>query len=284
MLNVVNGWPPEAIVRQLVTNPDVELVSFTGSVAVGKAIARMVAAEGNPIARYVPELGGNSAFVVMDDADPELAAQVAMSAFDNSGQRCTSIKRILAHERIADPFIEALVARAEKLVCGDPYDERTEMGTVIDEDAAKRIEGRVERAIEEGAVLRLGNRREGALYPPTVLDKVSPDSELVREETFGPVAPVIRVGSLEECISIVRAGRFRLAGGIATASEQTARRYADAIRVGQFSWNGPPSYRTENAPFGGFGDSGSGAKEGIVHATQGMLNLRTFYTHPGSAG
>ena len=102
---------------------------------------------------------------------------------------------------------------------------------------------------------------------------------IVNKETFGPVAPIIRINSLEECIKIVNGSKFKLAGAIATGSEETAIRYSNAICVGQFSWNGPPGYRTENAPFGGFGDSGNGEKEGIVHATEGLMRIRTYYQH-----
>lgn len=280
MLNVVTGRPAAAVVGALVTHPGVEVVSFTGSVEVGRSIARTMAAGGNELARFVPELGGNSAFVVMDDADLPAAARIALGAFDNAGQRCTSIKRILVHEAVADDFLELFLAEAGGLRCGDPWDPETDLGPVIDEAAAVEIERRVESALRSGARLLLGHRRRGALYPPTVLDQVTPDMELVRRETFGPVAPVLRVRSLEECISIVQSGRYRLAGAIATASEESARRYAEAIQVGQLSWNGPPGYRTESAPFGGFGDSGNGQKEGIVHATRSLLRLRTFYAHP----
>jgi putative phosphonoacetaldehyde dehydrogenase len=284
MLNVITGQPPAPVVKALVTHPAVQLVTFTGSVEVGKTIARMMSAGGKELVRYIPELGGNAAFVIMDDADLALAADIALGAFDNAGQRCTSIKRILLHEAVADEFIKLFLERVGRLRCGDPYDTDVDIGPVIDEEAAIRIENRVNAAIQAGAFLLMGNQRDGALYPPTVIDRVTPDMELVNRETFGPVALIIHVRALDECVEIVRAGRYRLAGAIATASEGTARRYADAIRVGQFSWNGPPGYRTENAPFGGFGDSGSGEKEGIVLATQSMLLLRTFYTHRSRSG
>ena len=102
---------------------------------------------------------------------------------------------------------------------------------------------------------------------------------LVIEETFGPIAPIIRVNSIDECIKIVNSSDFGLAGAICTNSFKTAKFYFDNIVVGQFSWNGPPGYRTENAPFGGYGCSGNGEKEGIIHATRGLTRLRTFYKH-----
>ncbi|MEE8583892.1 MAG: aldehyde dehydrogenase family protein [Acidobacteriota bacterium] len=278
MLAIVGGEKAE-VVESLVTCQGAELVSFTGSVEVGKAILRMMASRGNELAHYVPELGGNAALVVHKDADLALAARIALGAYDNAGQRCTAVKRILVHERVADDFLDLFLTATTGLAWGDPYDERTDLGPVIDEQAARRIEARVESALRHGARLLAGHRRQGALYAPTLLDRVRPDMELVRCETFGPAAPVMRVKSLEECIDIVRAGRFRLAGAIVTSDQDTARRYAKAIGVGQFSWNGPPGYRTESAPFGGFGDSGNGEKEGIIAATRSMLRLRTFYSH-----
>jgi acyl-CoA reductase-like NAD-dependent aldehyde dehydrogenase len=230
MLNVVTGLPPATIVSTLVTHPGVQLVAFTGSVEVGKAITRVMAEGGNELVRYIPELGGNSAFVIMEDADLSHAADIALGAFDNSGQRCTSIKRILLHGDVADEFIELFLERVEKLKCGDPYDPEMDLGTVIDEEAAIRIEKRVDAAIQSGACLLMGHERLGALYPPTVLDCVTPEMELVRCETFGPVAPIIRIDSLDGAIKIVCAGRYRLAGAIATASEETARRYAISVR------------------------------------------------------
>ncbi|HEX6036827.1 aldehyde dehydrogenase family protein [Longimicrobium sp.] len=279
LLNVVTGRPAEPIVRALVCDPRAELVSFTGSVAVGKAIARTMAEGGNELVRYLPELGGNAALVVLADADVERAARIALGAFDNAGQRCTAINRILVQEPVADAFTARLAELASALSYGDPWDERTDVGPVIDEASAIRIERAIDAALGDGARLLVGGSRAGAVVAPTVIDHVRPEMEIVRRETFGPVAPIVRIRSVDDAIRIVRADNHRLSGAIATRSEDAARAYAAAIRVGQFSWNGPPGYRTETAPFGGFGDSGNGEKEGIVHATRAHLHLRTFYRH-----
>lgn len=277
-LNVITG-DPEEIVPQLTGYSGLEVLSFTGSVRIGKLIARQMVANGNELARYIPELGGNAAFVILDDADLDLAVKVALGAFDNSGQRCTAIKRILVHREIAAEFTAQFLKEAQRLTAGDPLDPTIHTGTVIDEAAARQLESRVDAALSSGAQLLWGHKRRGALYPPTVLSQVRPDMELVTEESFGPIAPIIEIDSLEEAIDIVNRSRFKLAGAIATASESKAREYAAAIRVGQFSWNGPPGYRTEEAPFGGFGDSGNGEKEGIISAIKNFYRLRTFYTH-----
>ena len=278
-LTVVTGRPAAPLVHVLVCDPRVELVSFTGSVAVGRAIARDMAAHGNELVRYVPELGGNAALVVLADADVGLAARIALAAFDNAGQRCTAVNRILVERPAADDFVERLTELAAGLRWGDPFDPATDVGPVIDEHAARRVETAVGAALRAGAQLCLGGTRRGAVMAPTVLDHATPAMDVVRQEMFGPVAPVVRVGSMDECVAIVRADRHRLAGAIVTASEDAARAYATAVRVGQLSWNGPPGYRTEAAPFGGFGESGNGHKEGIVEATRTLLPLRTFYRH-----
>jgi acyl-CoA reductase-like NAD-dependent aldehyde dehydrogenase len=279
LLNVVTGRPAEPLVRALVCDPRAELVSFTGSVPVGRAIARTMAEGGNELVRYLPELGGNAAFVVLADADLERAARIALGAFDNAGQRCTAINRILVEAPVADAFAARLAELAAGLKFGDPWDPETDVGPVIDEASALRIQRAVDAAVSDGARLLAGGSRAGAVVAPTVIDHVRPEMEIVRRETFGPVAPIVRIRSVDDAVRIVRGDRHRLSGAIATQSEAAARAYAAAIRVGQFSWNGPPGYRTESAPFGGFGDSGNGEKEGIVHATRAMLHLRTFYRH-----
>src|SRR5262249_38325621 len=143
--------------------------------------------------RCVLELGGNDPLIVMEDADLEEAAILAAAgSYKNSGQRCTAVKRILVHDAVADDFVERLVAKTRAVKCGDPMDPRTDMGTVIDEAAARCFERRVDDAVAQGAELLCGHQRRGALYAPTVLDHVPRDCELVREETFGPVSPVLR--------------------------------------------------------------------------------------------
>jgi aldehyde dehydrogenase (NAD+) len=279
MLATATGMPAQRVVRQLVSDPRIDLVTFTGSVEVGKAIARTMAECGNELVRYVPELGGNACFVVMRDCDLDQAARIALGAFENSGQRCTAIRKILVDESIADPFVERFAALARELRYGDPSDPDVEVGTVITEEQAARLEGRVHDAVERGARLVLGNVRKGALYSPTIVDDVKPEFELANRESFGPVASVIRIRDLDDAIAIIRRGRFRLASAVATHDRVAAERLHREIAVGQFSWNGPPSYRTEQAPFGGFGDSGNGEKEGIIMTTRAYRRIRTVYVH-----
>src|SRR5687768_10073693 len=169
MLSIVTGDPKE-IADEMITNADADLVTFTGGVAVGKYIASKAGYR-----RMVLELGGNDPLVVMEDADPAKAAALAAAgSYKNSGQRCTAVKRILVHEKIAGPFVEALVEETKKWSYGDPMDAANDMGTVIDEAAAQLFESRVNEAVAQGARLLAGNQRLGALYAPTVLDQVDP--------------------------------------------------------------------------------------------------------------
>jgi aldehyde dehydrogenase (NAD+) len=279
LLNIVTGIDSKKIVDQLVTNPKIDIVSFTGGVNTGKAIARTMVNNGNELKKYMPELGGNAAFVVMDDCNVDEAAKIALGAFANSGQRCTAVRKIFLHHAVADAFMKKFIEMTSEINCGDPFDMKTGMGTVISVEQAKLIERRVNLAVEEGARVMIGNQREGALYPPTIVDEVDPKSKLVVEETFGPVASIIKINSLDEAISLIKADKFGLASAIATASQEKAIKLQQSICVGQFSWNGQPGYRTEKAPFGGFGDSGNGEKEGTVMMTRAMLRIKTFYAH-----
>ncbi|MBM3566789.1 MAG: aldehyde dehydrogenase family protein, partial [Alphaproteobacteria bacterium] len=170
MFSVVTGDPAD-IADEMITNEHAELVTFTGGVPVGKYIASKAGYR-----RMVLELGGNDPLIVMDDADLDKAAELAAAgAYKNSGQRCTAVKRILVQDGVADAFVRALVAKTEKLAWGDPMDPKTDIGTVINEQAARLFERRVNDAVAKGAKLLFGNERKGALYSPTVVDRVPTD-------------------------------------------------------------------------------------------------------------
>ncbi len=278
-LNVVTSNNPRQFLDDALSTKLAQLVTFTGGVEIGKYIARRITETGNELVRYVAELGDSSPFVVLEDADIKMAAKAALNAYGNSGQRCTKIKRILLHNKIADDFIEEFLKLTETIKYGDPMDPSTGMGTVINKAAAKLIQSRVNSAIKDGAKLLYGNIRQGALYSPTLLDKVNPKSELVVKETFGPVAPIIRINDENEAIKIINSLRFKLAGAVMTSSREKAEFISNSIKVGQFNWNNNPSFRTEAAPFGGFCDSGNGEKEGVIMAAEGMRRIRTFYEH-----
>ena len=271
MLSVVTGDPKE-IADEMITNADAELVTFTGGVPIGKYIASKAGYR-----RMVLELGGNDPLVVMEDADPvKAAALAAAGSYKNSGQRCTAVKRILVHEKIADAFIDSLVQKTREWSYGDPLDPNVEMGTVISEDAAKLFERRVNDACERGAKLLAGNKRAGASYSPTVLENVKPEMELVREETFGPVSPVIRFKDIDEAIRLVNGTAYGLSSGVCTNRIDYVTRCVSEFNVGSVNVWEVPGYRLESTPFGGIKDSGLGYKEGVVEAMKSFTNVKTY--------
>jgi aldehyde dehydrogenase (NAD+) len=271
MLSVVTGDPAE-IADELLTSPDVDLVTFTGGVAIGKYIAAKAVYK-----RQVLELGGNDPIIVLEDADIEEAATLAASgSYRNSGQRCTAVKRMLVQRSVADRFVELLVEKTRAVKYGDPFDSAMDMGTVIDEPAARRFEGVVNEAVARGAKLLVGNVRRGALYSPTVIDHVAPEMTVVREETFGPVSPVIRFDTVEEAIRIANGTAYGLSSSICTNRLDMITRFVRELNVGSVNVREVPGYRLEMTPFGGIKDSGLGYKEGVLEAMKSFCNTKTY--------
>jgi phosphonoacetaldehyde dehydrogenase len=271
MFSVITGDPRE-IADELLTHADVDLVTFTGGVAIGKYIAGKAVYK-----RQVLELGGNDPLIVMEDADIEEAATLAvLGSYKNSGQRCTAVKRMLVHESVAERFVELLVKKSRAVRYGDPMDPKTDMGTVIDEAAARSFESRVNEAVAAGAQLLYGNQRSGALYSPTVVDRVRPDMTLVREETFGPVSPVIRFASIDEAVRIANSSAYGLSSAVCTNRLDYITRFVNDLRVGSVNVREVPGYRLELTPFGGIKDSGLGYKEGVQEAMKSFTNTKTY--------
>ena len=227
--------------------------------------------------RQVLELGGNDPIIVMEDADLEESATLAAAgSYKNSGQRCTAIKRMLVHESVADRFIELLLEKTRAVVYGDPMDPRTDMGTVIDEAAARNFEDKVNDAIARGARLLFGNVRDGALYSPTVLDRVDAEMPVVKTETFGPVSPVIRFKSIDEAIRLSNATEYGLSSAVCTNRLDYITRFVTELNVGSVNIREVPGYRLELTPFGGIKDSGIGVKEGVQEAMKSFTNIKTY--------
>jgi putative phosphonoacetaldehyde dehydrogenase len=271
MLQVVTGDPRE-IADELITNPGVDLVSFTGGVEVGKYIAGKAGYR-----RIVLELGGNDPIIVMEDADLEEAASLAaQGSYRNSGQRCTAVKRMLVQESVAGRFVELLVEKTKAWKYGDPMDPSMDMGTVIDEPAAQHFESRVNEAVAQGAKLLLGNVRRGALYSPTVIDRVDPGMAVVKKETFGPVSPVIRFRDIDEAIALSNGTTYGLSSAVCTNRLDYIMRFVAELQVGTVNVREVPGYRLELTPFGGIKDSGLGYKEGVQEAVKCFTNLKTF--------
>ena len=271
MLSVITGDPRE-IADELITNSHVDLITFTGGVAIGKTIASKAGYR-----RMVLELGGNDPLIVMEDADIDEASTLAVAgSYKNSGQRCTAIKRMLVHQAVADEFVEQVVAKTRAWRHGDPADKSMDMGTVIDEAAAMFFESRVNAALAQGAKLLVGNQRHGALYAPTVVDQVHPDMLLVKEETFGPVSPIIRFKDIDEAIRIANGTAYGLSSAVCTNRLDYITRFVSELEMGSVNVREVPGYRLELTPFGGIKDSGLGYKEGVQEAIKSFTNQKTY--------
>jgi phosphonoacetaldehyde dehydrogenase len=271
MLSVITGAPSD-IADAMVTDPRIDLITFTGSVRVGKHIAATAGYK-----RLVLELGGNDPLIVMEDADLDQAAELAVTgATKNSGQRCTAVKRILVVDAVAEDFVSLVLAKARKLKCGDPMDPTTDVGTVINERSARLFQSRVTDAVSRGAALLHGNDRRGALFPPTVVDHVPFDCELVREETFGPAIPIIRVRDIDDAIRVSNSTAYGLSSGVCTNRLDYITRFVNELQVGTVNVGEVPGYRIEMSPFGGIKDSGLGYKEGVQEAMKSFTNVKTY--------
>ena len=271
MFQVVTGDPRE-IADELITNQHADLVTFTGGVAIGKYIASKAGYR-----RMVLELGGNDPIIVMEDADLEEAATLAVAgSYKNSGQRCTAVKRMLVQASVADRFVELLVEKTRAWRHGDPMDRKVDMGTVIDEAAARYCEDMVDDAVARGARLLHGNERRGALYAPTVVDHVTQDMPLVLQETFGPVSPVLRFDTIDEAIRLSNSTAYGLSSAVCTNRLDHISRFVAELEVGSVNIREVPGYRLELTPFGGIKDSGLGYKEGVQEAVKSFTNIKTY--------
>jgi putative phosphonoacetaldehyde dehydrogenase len=275
MFQVVTGWPDQ-IGDEMVTNDKISVITFTGGVRVGKLIAAKAGYK-----RAALELGGNDPLIVLDDlsdSDLDKAADLAVAGSTrNSGQRCTAVKRILVQERIADRFVELVLAKAMKIKFGDPMDPETDLGTVVHEQAARTFEARVYKAAEQGAKVLYDPGRKGAVLPPITVDFVPHTSELVFEETFGPVIPIVRVPNDDtEVIRISNSTPFGLSSGVCTNSLPRITRFIEGLEVGTVNIWEVPGYRIEMSPFGGIKDSGNGVKEGVMEAMKFFTNVKTW--------
>ena len=275
MFQVVTGLPQD-IGDEMITNDNIDIITFTGGVPVGKIIADKAGYK-----RQALELGGNDPLIIcndLSDADLEKAATIAVAgATGNSGQRCTAIKRILVQESMADKFVPLVLEKAKKIKFGDPQDPATELGCVIHAQAAELFEKRVFMAEEQGAKILYHPGRQGALLPPIVVDHVPHDSELVMEETFGPIVPIVRVPDDDvEVMRISNSTDFGLSSGVCTNDLKRAITYINGLDVGTCNIWEQPGYRIEMSPFGGIKDSGNGVKEGVIEAMKFFTNVKTY--------
>jgi betaine-aldehyde dehydrogenase len=263
VFNVVTGYGPEAGMP-LASHPDVAGIAFTGSVATGKKILHAAA---ETVKRTHMELGGNDPFIVCDDVDLDVAVRgVAWAAFLNNGQVCTSAERIYVFESVADAFIEKLVAFTKTLRLGNPMEQGVDLGPMISAAQREKVQARIARAVEKGARVLCGGRipekpAKGFYFEPTVLDRVDHSMDLMREEVFGPVAPVMRVKGLEDAIALSNDSIYGLGASIYTRSLENAMTAMEGIKAGTF-WINDPLTDNEAGPFGGMRQSGGGRELG----------------------
>ncbi|NRQ40343.1 aldehyde dehydrogenase [Nonomuraea sp. NN258] len=279
VLNVVCGDGPAAG-RALGLHPDVDVLAFTGSAAVGRHFLRY-AADSN-LKRVWLELGGKSPNIILPDA-PDLdaaAATAAWGVFFNQGEMCTAPSRLLVHRSVAERVVEAVVARARALRVGDPLDPATEMGALVSEAHLERVRGHVEDGLAGGARLRTGGGRiladtGGAFLEPTVFDQVGPGSRLAREEIFGPVLSVLAFDDVDEAVSLANATDYGLAAGLWTADLGTAHRVSRALKAGTV-WVNCYEEGDLTVPFGGVKQSGNG-RDKSAHALEKYTELKTTW-------
>jgi succinate-semialdehyde dehydrogenase / glutarate-semialdehyde dehydrogenase len=251
-LNVVHGRGD--VGSALVTHPDVASVVFTGSTRTGEQVARDAA-----LKNRVLELGGNGPQIVLADANVEKAADAAIvGCFYLAGQCCTAAERILVHESVKDEFVAALVERTKALRVGDPLDEETDMGPLCTDEVLARTIEHVEDAVAKGARVVHGGGHEGRFHEPTILDGVTSDMSIAKEETFGPVAPIMTFGDLDEALAVANETDYGLTAAVFTRSLHDAWHAAEELRHGTVHINETTNYWDQLAPFGGVKKSGAG--------------------------
>lgn len=276
-LQVVTGGPQ--VGQALVSDVRVGAVSFTGSVRVGNEIARSAGFK-----RLVLELGGNSPNVVHSDADVGWAATaLAAGSFSNSGQNCNSVQRVFAHQDIYDHLSELLVTAASQLRVGDPLDMATDLGTLIDEDAARRVSSWISEAVDGGAALLTGGIRHGASLTPTVLSRVPPELPIACEEVFGPVVVVAPYSSLDQAIEAANSTAYGLQASVFTSSLDVAFQAAHRLRAGGVLVNRSSNFRMDHLPFGGMGVSGLG-REGGRFSMSALTQEKTIIVDASMTG
>ncbi|GIP31561.1 aldehyde dehydrogenase family protein [Paenibacillus sp. J2TS4] len=267
-LNVVVG-SGSTVGDWLAKDERISLYTFTGSPSVGR---QLKAATG--LRKVLLELGSNSAVIVHQDADLDLAINMCVGkSFGNAGQVCISVQRIYVHREVHDEFVRRFVEATKQLRVGDPYDSQTDIGPMISEKEAQRAEAWVTEAVEQGALLGCGGTRDGALFQPTVLTGVHDEMKVSCEELFAPVVGIAVYDDLDDCIRRINLSRYGLQAGIFTTNINTAFKAAREIHVGGVMINDASQFRADLMPYGGVKESGWG-KEGPKYAIQEMTEER----------
>ncbi|MBD3287800.1 aldehyde dehydrogenase family protein [candidate division KSB1 bacterium] len=266
VLNIIVG-PGSTVGDQLVSDERVSMVTFTGSPPVGKRILSR-----GGLKKFTMELGSNSATIVCDDADIGLAVErCAMGSYALSGQVCISVQRIYVQQSIADKFIDKFIAATQKQVIGDPLQKDCDVGPMIDLNEAERVEQWVNEAVEGGAKILTGGKREETIYQPTVLTNVTSDMKVIKDEVFGPVVSIVPFDTVAEAIRMTDDSRYGLQAGIFTQRIDSAFQAIRRINVGGVIINDVPTFRADHMPYGGNKESGFG-REGLKFAIEEMTN------------
>ncbi len=282
VFNLVTG-PGPVVGDEIARNPGTDGVAFIGSTATGRLVAQAAAGKATLL-----EMGGNGPIVVLEDGDVDAAVAATLTAcYLCAGQSCTAGERILVHREVYDHYVEALArAVTERIVLGDPFDERTTMGPLNNEPVAAKMDEHVGDAVARGArILSGGARGDGfptdLYWQPTVLAGVPADARVSVEETFGPVAPVVAIDSLEHAINLANASPYGLLAAIFTADLARGLQFADRVRTGWVNINESSNYWEAHLPFGGRSGKDSGiGKVGGSHVMQSFTELQTIVMTP----
>jgi lactaldehyde dehydrogenase len=279
LVNVVTG-SGSTVGDAILDHEAVEAVSFTGSTGVGKYLA-----DNSGMKELTLELGGNDPTIVWDDTDVEAAAaRVVGGACSNAGQVCNSVERVLVHEDVEDELVDALVDACRSLTVGDPFDEETDVASMVDDSQFEDVVDLFEQTVEAGATVACGGQYGDELgeriFEPTVLSDVTPDMPAASEETFGPLVPVISVADFDEAVEEANNTDYGLEAGLFTQDIDRAKRAADEIDAGGVNVNTVSGFRTDHMPYGGFNDSGVG-KEGVKYAVEHFSREKLVGFHQG---
>lgn len=272
-LQTITG-PGAALGEALCSDERVRKVSFTGSVEVGQRIARAAG-----VKKLSLELGANCPLIVLPDADLEqVAAATAAGGYVNAGQVCISVQRVLVDDGAYGDFLDALRPRVESIAVGDPLDGATELAALVSEREAERVEGTIRSAVAAGATLVTGGDRERGVVRPAIVADVPPETDLWRDELFGPAVAVRRISGIEEAIAAANDTRYGLGAGIFTRDVTSAMRFVREVDAGNLHVNWTPLWRADLMPYGGLKGSGIG-KEGPRYAVEEMTELKTVVFH-----
>ena len=278
LINV--GLPEEALqvvitsgggklINKILDDDRIKMVTFTGGV---EAADQTIRSHG--IKKYAMELGNNSPVIVWEDADVDKAVPLIVDAgFESQGQNCIHAQRILIHEKIYEEVKEKLIEQTSKLIVGDPLSDSTDVGPMITENEAKRVESWVDEAIKEGANLLIGHKRVKNIYYPTILENVNPKSKVAVKEIFGPVMLLYKVHDIDEAINIANSTPYGLQAGVFTNDIKIAKKFIDGLQFGGVLINDTSDFRVDFMPFGGYKFSGLG-REGIRFAIEEMTEIK----------